>query len=109
MAVYRGEAARRQGEVHYGFSLLPTACDQPDRDLPPQDRVSRLSSQVTCERCLTALTTTRRGPVHLGLSRIPPDTACGESMGRLPLTDTWTVRLQDVTCTCCLDAVTASP
>lgn len=56
MAVYRGEAARRQGEVHYGYSLLPTACDQSDRDLPPQDRVSRLSSEVTCERCLSALT-----------------------------------------------------
>lgn len=53
--VYRGEVARRQGEVHYGFSVLPTACDQPDRDLPPQDRVSRLSSQVTCERCRAAL------------------------------------------------------
>jgi hypothetical protein len=55
MAVYRGEAARRPAEVHYGNQLLPTACDQEAKYLPPQDVVRLGSLQVTCERCLSVL------------------------------------------------------
>ena len=55
MTLYRGEAARRPVEVHYGNQLLPTACDQEAKYLPPQDVVVLGPSRVTCERCLSVL------------------------------------------------------
>lgn len=54
--VYRGEAARTPPPVHYGNLLTPTACDLTAETLGFADGVTLRSSQVTCQRCLSALT-----------------------------------------------------
>jgi hypothetical protein len=51
----------------------------------------------------------RPAPIHFQPSTLRTALACGEDRDGLPFEDTTTFRLQDVTCTACLDAVTASP